>query len=49
MCFIPTRVILVQAGDYLISMYGQDATETFLNVILETIDGAKVLIDNPIM
>jgi urease alpha subunit len=48
MCCIPTRVVLVQAGNYLIAMYGQDAVEYFLNVTLDTIDGAKVLIDNPI-
>ncbi len=48
MCCIPTRVVLVQAGNYLIAMYGQDAVEMFLDVTLSTIDGAKVLIDNPI-
>ncbi len=48
MCFVPTRVVLVQAGNYLIAMYGQDAVEMFLNTTLSTIEGAKVLIDNPI-
>ena len=48
MCCIPSRVVLVQAGNYLIAMYGQDAIETFLSTTLSTIEGSKVIIDNPI-
>ena len=49
MCFMPQRVVLIEApGNYLILVYGQDAVETFTNAVLSTIEGSKILIDNPI-
>ncbi len=49
MCFMPQRVMLIEApGDYVILVYGQDFVGTFSNAILSTIEGSKVLIDNPI-
>ena len=49
MCFMPQRVVLIEApGDYIILVYGQDTVETFTNAVLSTIEGSKILIDNPI-
>ena len=49
-CGIPEKVVVLEApGNYVISIFGQGEVDNIVAAILANIDGAKVLIDNPIM
>jgi hypothetical protein len=49
MCGFPESVVIVELpGNYLISIFGHTIVDTFVDAILEAVDGAKVIINNPI-
>ena len=49
MCGFPEKVVIVEIpGNYLISIFGHTIVDTFVDAILAAVDGAKVIIDNPI-
>ena len=48
-CGFPDKVVIVEVpGNYVLSFFGQSFVDTFVNELLSTIEGSKVLIDNPI-
>ena len=48
-CGSPDKIIIIYVpGNYLISIFGQSMATIFANYTLETIEGAQILINNPI-
>lgn len=51
MCGFPEKVVIIKVpGDYLISLFGhtESFVDPFVEKVLATIDGAEVVLDNPI-
>ena len=49
MCGFPESVVVVELpGNYIVTFFGQSLVPAFVDKILETYEGAKVLINNPI-
>ena len=49
MCGFPESVVIIELpGNYIVSFFGQSLVPQFVEKILATYEGAKVLIDNPI-
>ena len=48
-CGFPEKVIIIQLpGNYLISIFGQSLATTFADIVVSSVEGAQILINNPI-
>jgi hypothetical protein len=48
-CGFPERVIIIQLpGNYLISIFGQSLATTFADIVVSSVEGAQILVNNPI-
>ena len=48
-CGFPEKVIIIQLpGIYLISIFGQSLATTFADIVVSSVEGAQILINNPI-
>ena len=49
MCGFPEKVIVIKVpGDYLVSIFGHTIVDSFVETFLATVEGAEVVLDNPI-
>lgn len=50
MCGFPEKVVVIKVpGDYLVSVFGHTIIDTFVETFLATVEGAEVVLDNPII
>lgn len=48
-CGFPEKVIIIKLpGNYLISIFGQSLATTFADIVVSSVEGAEILINNPI-
>ena len=48
-CGFPEKVIIIQLpGNYLISIFGQSLATTFADIVVSSVEGAQIIINNPI-